>query len=103
MSLVDQKARAHLEGQGYKVAKVEYYNSFVKRKFDLFGFIDFLAIRQDLILGVQATDDSHFADRMKKVKEHENLEVVLASGIQVWIMGFKKGVKAPHRMERVYG
>ena len=102
MSAVDQKCRAWLVEQGYRVEKVERWNAFTKRKHDLYGFIDYLAVGNGETVGVQATSyngNGNFAARLRKTKEAEALEDLLKAGWIIKVAGFKKGTKAPVRVE----
>ena len=53
---------------------------------DLYGFIDLLAIRDpDGLMGIQATSYNNASSRMKKIREHENFQLVSKFMIlQVW-------------------
>jgi len=55
-----------LRDQGYTVATVEYYNYFTKRKHDLFGCIDLLAIGNGETLAIQVTSKSNMSARIKR-------------------------------------
>jgi hypothetical protein len=105
MSLVDQKCRAWLVDQGYRVEKVERWNNFTKRKNDLFGIIDYLAVGHGQTVAVQATNSTtdtgggNFAARVTKVKQSDALQDLLDAGWIVQVVGFKKGQRAPDRIE----
>ena len=95
---VDQKTVKWLEGQGYLVGKVECANKYIKR--DLFGFIDFVALRDGKTLGVQATNAGNFANRVKKIKASDKLERVLETW-EVWVLGFHPEQDEPHRVLKI--
>jgi hypothetical protein len=63
-----QRTHARLKELGYEVAKTEHWNHFAKRRQDLFGFIDTLAVKADHMLAVQTTDVDHQAAHVAKVK-----------------------------------
>src|ERR1700676_5404113 len=46
---------AVLKKEGYTAQVVEYYNQFARRRIDLFGIIDIVALRPDETLGIQTT------------------------------------------------
>lgn len=50
------------------VAIVEKYNSFIKRRIDLWGFGDLLCVRNDEVLIVQTTSGSNVSARLEKMK-----------------------------------
>lgn len=79
-----------MRDQGYTAEVVERFNSFTKRRNDLFGFIDILCIRKGEVVGVQTTSAGHVSDRKKKILEHENAQAVLDSGIRIIVHGWEK-------------
>ena len=85
-----QRSLALLRDQGYLVAVVEKWNPHAKIRQDLFGFIDLLAVKDGEVLGVQSTSYSNTSARLKKIREHENLSQVLASGMRVVVHGWRK-------------
>jgi hypothetical protein len=109
-----QRSMEVLREQGYRTAKVEYYNSFIKRgpegakagygkRIDLYGIIDILAIRTGEILGVQsASNHANVMAHQRKYLGDEylsaNLKAWLEAGgkFQIWawdkktIVGVKK-------------
>lgn len=86
------RSRKHLEAQGYTVATVERWCSFTRRRYDLFGFIDLLAIRRGETLAVQTTSASNVSARVRKIAEHENVGAVREAGWRIVVHGWgKKG------------
>jgi hypothetical protein len=55
MPSLTARSTVFLREQGYIVATVEHYNAFTKRKHDLFGCIDLLAIGNGETVAVQVT------------------------------------------------
>ena len=94
----------HLRKLGYTAAVVEKFNSFVKIRQDLFGFIDILAIRADKTgcFGVQATSSANHNSRVYKAKASPHLKTWLASGnsFEVWSWG-KKGARGKRKLWEV--
>lgn len=83
-----------LRETGWTAQKVEYFNMFAKRRIDLFGFIDILAMREDRpgLLGVQACVTGDILKRVRKA-EHENgvrLLLWLKTGNQFEVWGWAK-------------
>jgi hypothetical protein len=74
-----QRSLAKLRSEGFLVAVVEHWNSFVRRRQDLFGFADLLAVRGDLALLVQTTTGSNAAARVEKIRECAAAQYWLAS------------------------
>ena len=83
----------YLRKQGCVVATVESYNHFTKRKKDLFGVIDILAIGNNETLAVQVTSKSNMSSRIKKIEESEALPEMLRSGWRVIVHGWSKNTK----------
>ena len=79
-----------LRDEGYLCQVVERFNHFSKTRLDLFGFIDILAIRENEVLGVQATSRSNVSSRVAKITEHENTAAVRKSGIRIEVWGWGK-------------
>lgn len=87
---INQQTRKRLTEEGYLVENVEKFNFITKHKNDLWGFIDFLAIKRDTILAVQVTSKSNMASRRKKIEEHENVGKVREANIRIELWGFYK-------------
>ena len=79
-----------MRARGYYAETVERYNAFTKRKNDFAGFIDILCLGNGEIVGVQTTSRGHISTRLKKIREHENLPMVLDSGMRVVVQGWQK-------------
>lgn len=79
-----------MEGDGYLVAIVEHYNSFTKRKHDLFGCIDLLAIGAGETIAVQTTSKSNMAARRHKIQESDAYPEMIRSGWKIQIHGWYK-------------
>jgi len=86
------RSTALLRERGYIVATVEHYNAFTKRKHDLFGCIDLLAIGNGETVAVQVTSKPHLSERRHKIEEAEAYPEMLRSGWKVVLHGwFKEG------------
>ena len=84
------RSTAHLRDLGYMVATVEHYNSFTKRKHDLFGCIDLLAIGNGETVAVQVTSKPHLANRRHKIEEAEAYPEMIRSGWKIVLHGWWK-------------
>jgi hypothetical protein len=62
-----QRTLQHLREHGYTAAKAEYWNHFAKRRIDLLGFIDVVAVSDNHMLMIQTTDGEHFAAHIDKI------------------------------------
>ena len=72
------RSMAWLRDQGFTVQKVEYWDHYGKKRRDLFGVIDILAINeQGVTLGVQATSDTNRSHRRDKALHEPRLRIWL--------------------------
>ena len=99
MSSPTARSLDRLRKMGYRAQVVEHWNPFAKRRVDLFGFIDVLAIREGEILGVQATTMDNRSKRVEKIRTHESVPAWLSAGglLEVWAwrrLKVKRGGKA---------
>lgn len=85
-----QRSLKYLRDQGYTVAVVEHWNGFVNKRYDLFGFIDLLALRGDETLAVQTTSYSNVSARVRKIADHENVSAVRDAGWSISVHGWFK-------------
>jgi len=90
-----EKSLAYLRDRGYAVDITEHWNFFAKRRVDLWGFVDILALKDGETLAVQCTSDSNVSARVKKIADHENIGPVRKAGWKVIVMGWKAGRKEP--------
>jgi hypothetical protein len=90
MSSPTSRSLEHLRKQGYLAQVVEKWIPQVKRRVDLFGFVDILAIRDDEVLGVQSTSGDNVASRVTKIAEHANVAAVRKAGIRIVVHGWRK-------------
>lgn len=87
---LNQQTRKRLEEDGYLCELVEKYNAFSRHKNDLFGFLDWLAIKRDEVLGIQVTTKENMSSRRTKISEHDNVGKVREAGIRIELWGFYK-------------
>jgi hypothetical protein len=76
--------------RGYVAEVVEKWIAQMKRRKDLYGFIDVLALKAGEVVGVQATSYSNTSSRIAKITEHENLAIVRAAGVRILVHGWRK-------------
>ena len=84
------RSTAHLRDLGYMVATVEHYNSFTKRKHDLWGCIDLLCIGNGETVAVQVTSKPHLSNRRHKIEEAEAYPEMIRSGWKIVLHGWFK-------------
>jgi hypothetical protein len=79
-----------MEERGYICDVVESYNAFTRRKKDLFGIFDILAIGNGETIAIQLTSKSNMSTRVKKISESSALPEILRSGWRVLVIGWYK-------------
>lgn len=74
------------------MAVVERWNQFAKVRQDLFGFIDLLAMRDGVLLAIQATSGNggHHANRLAKAMAEPRLKEWLATGARFEVWSWRK-------------
>jgi hypothetical protein len=82
---------AHLRRLGYLAAVVETYLPAVRRRRDLYGIGDVLAVHpgERSVLLVQCTSDAHVSDRLRRVRARPELPLLLAGGVAVEVWGWR--------------
>lgn len=88
---LNAKSVSYLRERGYMAAVVEHYNARSRRRADLFGFIDVIAVSETgRTVFVQATSASHVADRLRKMSSPPVLAnaIALCSRARVVIIGW---------------
>jgi hypothetical protein len=84
-----QRSLAHLRKNGYLCAIVEKWNMHAKIRQDMFGIIDLVAIKDDDIIGIQATSGDNVSARITKISEHENYPIVIKA-MRIIVHGWRK-------------
>ena len=79
-----------LRDEGWTVEVVERWIPGANIRKDLFGFIDLVALKGDLTLGVQATSYSNMGARIKKIENAELLSQVRRACWHLWVIGWRK-------------
>lgn len=101
-----QSSLAVLRAHGYACWIVEHWNSFTRRRVDLFGAWDILALRKDEVLFVQTTSGSNVAARVRKIAYNEYTPAIREAGVRMEVHGWskrkvKRGGKAERWVQRV--
>lgn len=92
------RSLAQLREWGCEAQVVERYNRFAKRRIDLFGVIDIVALYPTNIVGIQACAGSSHAARMSKIRSEPRVAMWLAAGgrLQVWSWS-KRGARGKRK------
>lgn len=94
-----QRTIKMMRDQGYMVATVEYYNAFTKRKHDLFGCIDLLAIGNGETIAIQVTSKSNMSARIKKIESSDALPEMLRSKWRILVHGWWRGTNGRYQLK----
>lgn len=82
-----QRSLAYLRAQGFFCEVVEFW--FKRRRHDLWGFCDILALRgPGEVIAVQTTDTTNVSHRVAKIRGHENKAKVLTAGVRIEVHGW---------------
>ena len=90
MASLNQRTIALMEERGYICDIVESYNSFTRRKKDLFGIFDILAVGNGETVAIQLTSKTNMSTRIKKISNSEYLPEILRSNWKVKVIGWYK-------------
>ena len=78
-----------LKDEGYAAQRVEYFNPWAKKRYDLFGVGDVLGVKGDPpdTLLVQVTDGQHVGDHRQKIAEEPRVRTWLEAGnrMELWV------------------
>jgi hypothetical protein len=79
-----------LRALGYAPWVVEYWNSFSRKRVDLFGAWDIVAVGNGEIVFVQTTSGSNVSARVKKIADNEYTPLLRAAGVKLEVHGWRK-------------
>lgn len=80
----------HLRQQGYTVEVVEHWNPHARRRTDLFGIVDVLALKGDETLAVQTTSATNVSSRINKIADSPNIAAIRDAGWTIRVHGWRK-------------
>jgi len=95
-----QRSLKMLRDAGWFCAITEHWNQYSRRRNDLFGFIDVLAIRGDEILAVQTTSGDNVSARIQKIRGIQAAKLWLESpSRKIHVHGWRKvGAKGKRKL-----
>lgn len=97
-----QRTLAKLRKDGYQAGVVEKWIPQTKRRLDLFGAIDIVAVGHGHILGVQCTTASNQSSRIAKMRDEPRLTVWMENGGRLQCWGWsKKGPRGKRKTWQV--
>lgn len=93
----NQRVLKALRDDGYIAEVTERWDSFSRRKHDLFGFIDILAVGHGETKAIQVTSRDNMSSRRTKMRDSEELKALIQAGWSVELWGYDKPA---HRWRR---
>ena len=91
MTSPTQRSLKHLRDDGWYAEVTEHWCHFTKRRKDLLGFADILAMKEgETPLLVQTTTSDNMAARRTKIFESERATLALKSGFRIILHGWGK-------------
>ena len=90
MTSPTQRTLKELRDRGYPLVQVvEKWIAQARKRVDLFGIIDVVAVGDDIV-GVQCTSYSNVSARVHKITDSPALPVLRKAGIRVLVHGWRK-------------
>ena len=90
-----------LRAEGWPLVEVvERWDSFSRRRHDLFTIFDVLAVGPAGTLGVQMTSRGNMASRRRKIAEYEHIGAIREAGWGIRLLGFDQP-KGPRTAWRI--
>lgn len=86
------RTRKMFELEGYVTARTEYYSAAMRRRVDLFGFIDAIAVHPLLkrTIAIQVTSQHNVQAHIVKIAQLEAAYFVLSAGWEIALVGWEK-------------
>lgn len=76
---------------GYMAQVVEHWNPHARKRKDLFGIIDVVAIGPEGTIGIQATSYANISARVRKIEDMpETVELLREAGWKLIVEGWRK-------------
>jgi len=93
-----QRTLAWLREHGYQAQKTEQWNHYARKRQDLFGFIDVLAVSDHELLAIQVSHEDRHADHVKKVMALPVArDLAFHMNVEVWSWG-KRGARGERKV-----
>lgn len=89
MSSPTQRSLEYLRERYPLVSVVEHWNSFARKRYDLWGFADILCVGKEIV-AVQTTSGSHVAHRIQKITDSPATPILREAGIRIVVHGWRK-------------
>lgn len=84
-----QRTLKRFREAGYMCEVVERWCQFSKRRKDLFGFVDIVAVKEGRIVAIQATSGGNTASRVTKINQEPKAQNWLDAGGIILVVGWR--------------
>ncbi|MCW5939892.1 MAG: hypothetical protein KF884_10770 [Fimbriimonadaceae bacterium] len=91
-----------LEREGYLVERCEWYDAVNKRRHDLFGCVDAVAVGPLGTIAVQSTSWDNVSARVAKMRSSQRLALALQFGWKAVVHGWRKGANGRFEHKEVW-
>jgi len=88
-----QRSLKHYRDLGYIAGVVERWIPQARKRSDLFGILDIVAVGNGETVGVQTTSASNVSARVKKIADSEAIGELREAGWRVIVQGWRKNAK----------
>jgi hypothetical protein len=95
------RSRDRLIANGWAVDVVESWNHFTKRRKDLYGCFDLIAVGPCGVAFVQTTSRGNISSRIRKITECIAIDAIRKAGVILWVDGWDKGPNGRWRCKTV--
>jgi hypothetical protein len=90
----NSKTLDYARKEGYEIGRVEAYNSFTRKRSDLFGIIDYVGLCLGMpLIGIQSTGPTGLYSHHKTIITEPLTIVWLASGCRLVLISWRKNPK----------
>lgn len=97
-----QRTLALLRQEGWICQVVEKWNAHARKRVDLFGIIDIVALKPGIILGVQTTSGAGHSARIAKARAEPRLRDWLCAGGRFEVISWaKRGKRGKRKLYQV--
>jgi hypothetical protein len=98
MTSPTQRTLKFLRDSGAVARVVEHWNSFAKRRIDVWG-ADILARQGRLLMAIQTTSDGNHSDRVEKARANPDTRNWLDTGVGFYVISWgKKGARNKRKL-----
>ena len=98
------RSKKYWQDAGYKVDIVEYWNNFTRRRHDMYGLFDMVAIGNGEVVFIQVTSRTNVSARVRKIAEDKYADIIAAcreAGVRLIVEGWGKMASGKYERREV--